>query len=367
MGSSRAIDVKESWTEARNCGLQCPDRLRTVVDMNSIQLSRRTTALLRSAVAAVILLAIPFQARAAEYVVQAGDTLSSIAQRNHVSLLALARANGIANINLVQIGRVLLIPVPEQTTWYRIRWGDTLSGIAARYGTTVSAIRSMNPTLGTYLIAGRSLRICSPCSSGATYQVASPQTASPRTSRNTHIVQPGETLGSIAARYGLTTSTLMDANNLTNPNFLRIGEALTVPTLTVGASDPYGARASIIRYAQLYGMESSLPLAIAWQESGFNESLVSSTGAIGVMQVEPYTARTIRAQLGRAFNLYNTDDNVHAGVYWLSVLLRHYGGDERAAIAAYYEGGQALATHGYFRDTVQYVNNVMSLKNTFSG
>lgn len=365
MGSLCRIDVRKSWTGTGDSRQQRINHFRTVVDMKTMQMSRPRRALLRSAVAAGILLAIPFQAQAAEYVVQAGDTLSSIAQRNHISLLALARANGISNINLVQIGRVLLVPVPEHTTWYRVRWGDTLSTIAARYGTTVSALRAMNPALGTYLIAGRPLRICSPCSSGATYQVATSQATSSGTGQNIHVVQPGETLSSIASRYGLSTSTLMSANNLTNPNFLSIGQALTVPSLPVGATDPYGARASIIRYSQLYGVDPSLALAIAWQESGFNESLVSATGAVGVMQVEPYTGRLIGGQLGRAFNLYNTDDNIHAGVYWLSVLLRQYGGNERTTAAAYYEGGLALAKHGYFRDTVQYVNNVMSLKNMF--
>lgn len=331
--------------------------------MSSIQLSRRGATLLRVAVAVLILLAMPFQARAAQYVVQAGDTLSSIAQRNHISLLALARANGISNINLVQLGRALLIPIPVQTSWYRVHWGDTLSGIALHYGTTVSGLRSMNPALGTYPLAGQLLRVCHPCASGATFQVATPQAAG-----NAHVVQPGETLSGIASHFGITTSTLLDANNLTDPNYIAIGQTLTVPSLAAAsASDPYGARASILRYAQLYGMEPSLPLAIAWQESGFNESLVSSTGAIGVMQVEPYTESHIRDLVGRDFNLYSTDDNVHAGIYWLSVLLRYYGGNERMAVAAYYEGTRALATHGFFQDTVQYVNNVMALKTSFGG
>lgn len=330
--------------------------------MNGFRLSHPRTTLLRVAVAVLILLAMPFQARAAQYVVQAGDTLTSIAQRNNVSLLALARANGIFNLNLLQPGRVLLIPVQAQTSWYRVRWGDTLSGIALQYGTTVSGLRSMNPSLGTYPLAGQFLRVCHPCATGATYQVAAPQT-----SGNTHVVQSGETLSSIASHYGIATSTLLDANNLTDPNYIAAGQTLTVPSLTVGAADPYGARAIILRYAQLYGVEPSLALAIAWQESGFNESLVSSTGAVGVMQVEPYTEAHIRDLIGRDFNLYNTDDNIHAGVYWLSVLLRYYGGDERMAVAAYYEGSRAIAAHGFFQDTVQYVNNVMALKTSFGG
>jgi hypothetical protein len=58
---------------------------------------------------------------------------------------------------------------------------------------------------------------------------------------------------------------------------------------------------------------------------------------------------------------------VRAGVYWLSVLLRYYGGDERWAAAAYYQGTRSLATRGWFTDTHQYVADVMSLRVSFGG
>jgi soluble lytic murein transglycosylase-like protein len=106
---------------------------------------------------------------------------------------------------------------------------------------------------------------------------------------------------------------------------------------------------------------------VGWQESGFNQTLTSRTGAIGVMQVEPYTGIHISALLGRPFNLYNVDDNVHAGVFWLSHLLAYYGGNERLAIAAYYQGTRSIAEHGFFQDTIQYVADVLSLESSFGG
>jgi LysM repeat protein len=331
--------------------------------MMAVSRLRPDRALLRLTTCLLILLAIPFHARAAEYVVRAGDTLGSIAQRNHIALWALARANGIANINLIRIGQVLLIPTPARSLWYHVRWGDTLSGIASRFGTDIATLRSMNPKLGAYPLAGEWLRVCRPCSSGSSYEVSPQQPAGA-----IHIVQPGETLTSVAARFGVSPLTLISVNHITNPDRIIIGQALTIPSAsTPGAYDPYSARALIVRYANLYGIEPSLPLAIGWQESGFNQTMVSRTGAVGVMQIEPYTAAHIQALLGRRLNVYNVDDNVHAGVYWLGVLLRYYGGDERLAVAAYYEGTRAIARHGFFRDTVQYVNDVLSLKSSFGG
>ena len=81
-----------------------------------------------------------------------------------------------------------------------------------------------------------------------------------------------------------------------------------------------------------------------------------------MMQVEPFTARHISRVLGRQLNIWNVTDNVYAGVYWLYVLLRYYGGNERLAVAAYYEGTRAMARYGMYADTRQYVANVMALK-----
>jgi LysM repeat protein len=330
--------------------------------------------MVRRALLLLLLFASPLPAMADQYVVQVGDTLGSIAQHHHVSVSELARVNGIRDINLVRIGETLLIPVHQQNQWYRVQWGDTLSGIAVKFGMDIATIRSMNPSLGTFPLAGQLLRLCSPCSSSSGSTASSGggyQSAAAATSGQVHIVRPGETLSSIAALYGESTAVLMSANGIQNPNLIVIGQRLSVPAApavpAAGIYDPTSARALITGYAAQYGIAPSLPLAIAWQESGFNQNLVSVTGAVGVMQIEPYTMDHINFLLGTHFNIYNTDDNIHAGVYWLWVLLRYYGGDERLAVAAYYEGTRNIAIHGLFRDTVQYVNDVVALQSSFGG
>lgn len=103
---------------------------------------------------------------ATRYRVRAGDTLSEIAERFGTSVKALARANHIININLIRIGQVLVIPRPGAVLAgptplrYVVRVGDTLSAIAARFGTTVKAIARANHITNPNLIrAGQVLQI----------------------------------------------------------------------------------------------------------------------------------------------------------------------------------------------------------------
>jgi LysM repeat protein len=327
--------------------------------------------MMRRAVFLLALLALPFPVRAAGYLVQPGDTLQSIAGRYHVSIAALAHLNGITNINYIQAGHILAIPMQVRLFYYHVRWGDTLLGIAAQFHLDLNTIRSLNPSLGPYPLAGQWLKLCGPCTGGSALTTAGSAsggtTGGASASGVTYVVHPGDTLTGIAGRYGVSLSALMTANGISNPDHIVIGSALDIPRTWTAAYDPWHARSLIVSYARQYGIDPSLPLAVAWQESGFNQSTVSRTGAVGVMQVEPYTGSNIEALTGRSFDLYNTDDNIHAGVYWLDTLLNYYGGNERLAVAAYYQGTRNLQRYGFFQDTVQYVNDVEALKSTFGG
>ena len=325
--------------------------------------------MLLRALVVVVFLALPIQAQASHYVVRAGDSLVLIAQRYHLSVQTLARINSIRNINLLQIGRVLFIPRRAQSAYYRVHWGDTLTGIGARYGESITSLRAMNPGLGAYPLAGQILRVCTGCSGYRNPTIYRPTVRTSVPGRS-YLVRAGDSLSNISVRYGTTTSALLQTNRLANPNRVIIGSRLVIPASIQIQPASYGApvaRALVVDYARRYGLNSALPVAVAWQESGFNQNMVSGTGAIGVMQVEPYTGRHISWLLGRPFNLSNLDDNIHAGVFWLSQLVAYYNGDERLAAAAYYEGAHNLAVHGWFQDTIQYVNNVMALRARFTG
>ena len=117
----------------------------------------------------------------------------------------------------------------------------------------------------------------------------------------------------------------------------------------------------VTRMAQRYGVSKSLALAIAWQESGWQQKRVSSAGAIGVMQVMPDTGRWMRWYAGRKLRLHDTHDNIQAGVLTLRTLLSWTERDKNA-IAAYYQGLGAVRKHGYFDDTKQYVKSVRGIQ-----
>jgi len=103
------------------------------------------------------------------YWVHAGDTLSGIAVRYGTTVGYLVSVNGIANPRLIRIGQHLLVPChpvharpPCPTCSYRVRFGDTLSGIAWRYGTSVAWLASANHIVNpSKIYAGTWLRV--PC------------------------------------------------------------------------------------------------------------------------------------------------------------------------------------------------------------
>jgi soluble lytic murein transglycosylase-like protein len=135
------------------------------------------------------------------------------------------------------------------------------------------------------------------------------------------------------------------------------------PTSTrVGASDVQSVAAA-------HGVSPSLATAIAWQESGFNNGMVSSANARGVMQVMPGTWDWVQAYLtgGRRLNPFSAEDNVRAGTLYLGHLLRQAGGDPALAAAGYYQGLASVRQIGMLPETRRYVANVLALRGRFGG
>jgi soluble lytic murein transglycosylase-like protein len=117
------------------------------------------------------------------------------------------------------------------------------------------------------------------------------------------------------------------------------------------------------------GVSPSLAAAIAWQESGFNNGLVSSADARGVMQILPGTWDWIQRTLtaGTPLAPASAASNVRGGVLLLHSLLNSTGGDPALAAAGYYQGLPSVQAHGMFRDTQRYVNSVLALQHRFGG
>ena len=156
------------------------------------------------------------------HVVQRGETLYSIARHYGSSVSAIAAANGITNVNRITVGQRLVIPTGSPGTTppgsvYVVRPGDTLYSIARRLGVTVQALVNVNHIANPNRIyAGQ--RLIVPSDGG--------HTPAPGTY---YRVQRGDTLYSIAWRYGVTVWAIVHANGLANPNLIYAGQVLFIP------------------------------------------------------------------------------------------------------------------------------------------
>lgn len=168
------------------------------------------------------------------YVVQKGDSLWSIANANNTTVDEIANLNDL-DTNTIYVGQILQIPNsgdlqenPSSTsdTVYVVKSGDTLYSIALRYDTTPNAIINKNNLTSSVLTIGQQLIIPSDPESTGEDDI---------TTNNTYVVQNGDSLYSISRMYGISVDDIKNANNLTS-NILTIGQVLTIPTDEVSSN-----------------------------------------------------------------------------------------------------------------------------------
>lgn len=342
------------------------------------------------------------------YVVAKGDSLWAIANRFRTSVAALQSANGMAESTVIRIGEALTIPGVSGTPAnasvapsanpagsYVVQSGDTLWSIAQKFGTSVALIAQLNDVANPSLI-----RVNQPLTipAGATVPAVSTAAAgSPAatTVSSTYTVVRGDTLSSIAARFGTSVAAISSANALANPSIIRAGQNLTIQGMTPAAlvGDTFLGRTYavevvaaanvnkatlnamdvpsrvqmqklIIDTANAMGVDPALAQAIAYQESGFNMRAVSPANAIGCMQVIPASGEWASSLVGRDLNLLIAQDNVVAGMAILKQLQRN-GTPVETAIAGYYQGERSVRERGLNPDTKKYVASVVALTQRF--
>jgi LysM repeat protein len=183
-----------------------------------------------------------------------------------------------------------------------------------------------------------------------------------------YVVKPGDSLNAIARRHGTTLSRLAQINKLNPARPLLIGTKLRLPLAVrsaptaVSATNAGSVRSSLERWAAHYGIDASLARALAWMESGYNNDVVSSVGAEGVMQLLPSTWDYVETVLLKSKVSHDADGNVHVGLAYLNHLLDAFSGDEQLALAAWYQGERAVRTHGTYKVSKSFVADVLALK-----
>jgi hypothetical protein len=183
-----------------------------------------------------------------------------------------------------------------------------------------------------------------------------------------YVVKPGDSLTAIARRSHTTLSKLAKVNGINPSHTLLIGTALRLPAAvsaaptSVSASNATEVRASLDKWAAYYGIDPSLARALAWMESGFNNTVVSSVGAQGVMQLLPSTWDYVeKVLIGHAVQ-HDADGNVQVGMAYLHHLLGAFGGDEHLALAGWYQGERAVKASGPYKVSKVFVANVLALR-----
>ena len=187
-----------------------------------------------------------------------GDTLRKIAERCGTTVSALQRANPeIGSGNLIFPGQVLQLPGAILGTdggyfIYVVARGDTLRGLATRFGTTVDDLLKSNPeiTNRNVIYEGQWIKVYA---APTTPPPATPPPATPPpASAQTYYVKKGDTLRKIAEKFNTTVDAILKVNTgITNPNLIYVGQAITLP---VGVSSHIVQKGETLRIiAAKYG------------------------------------------------------------------------------------------------------------------
>ncbi len=261
------------------------------------------------------------------HVVTRGETLARIAAAYGSSITAIAQANGISNPNLIRIGQAIVVPgttssgganpqpsagAPSRSVasrsgkYHIVRGGESLDSIAAQYGgVSASQIAEANGIVGRTIYRGTRLFLDGPSYVGSGTE-----------GETTHRIQSGDRLADIAAQYGVTLTRLVDTNGIQNPNLIRSGSTLRIPSGTRWVCPIQGAsffndwgfpRAGGVRYHEGNDLFSSHGSPVYAPVSG---SVEFETGSIG----------------GKQFTLFGDD-----GVEYLGSHMSEFGKSGRVA------------------------------------
>ena len=151
------------------------------------------------------------------YTIQPGDTLSGIASKYGTTAAAIQSANNIKNANKIYAGQTIRIPGGGTSTTYTVQAGDTLSHIANRYNTTVKVLQSLNGIKDADTIfAGQKLKV-----KGAAKKASKPKA-------QYHTVRSGDNVSYLASKYGSSQSQIVKWNKLASADKIYIGQRLRV-------------------------------------------------------------------------------------------------------------------------------------------
>lgn len=277
-----------------------------------------------------------------------------------------------ASIAISLLLPLLFVSAVSGQVRYTVKQGDTLSYIAQVYATTVGEIVSLNGIANPNLIfPGQELIL------GGGGAPAPPPAAS---SGDSYVIKPGDTLSWIANHFGVPMGDIQAANGIENPGLIIAGRTLVIPRPAPAPEyvpppklafppKPYDPDidAILVEWSSYYGVNPNTVRALATIESGWNQGAVSSAGARGVMQLMPGTAEWLERDIfGQDLNHETSAyDNIKMGVKYLQMLMDATGGNERHAVASYYQGLSPTQAGVFYPDTEDYVEMIFRVRDTY--
>ncbi|MCU1551425.1 MAG: LysM peptidoglycan-binding protein [Glaciihabitans sp.] len=258
----------------------------------------------------------------ATYRVRGGDTVSAIAGKFGLSTASVLAMNGLSWKTVIFPGQVLRLtkatkPATTQAASsagrYVIRKGDTIGGIAKKFSVTTKALLNANGLKASSIIyAGRTLIIPRPASSTTpvvTTPVVAAPVVTPSTSASTYTIKTGDTITSIAKKFGVTVQAILDANHLTSSSIIYAGRSITIPGLSTASvgdvttplSPTMSANAAVIvAVGKRLGVSEYgiiIALSAAAQESGLINRQSGDKDSVGLFQQRPSTGWGTKTQL----------------------------------------------------------------------
>ena len=136
-------------------------------------------------------------------------------------------------------------------------------------------------------------------------------------------------------------------------------KALNTTTVASTIKSATSYKDIFIEASRKYGVSYDLLTAMAQQESGFNPNAVSKSGAMGIMQIMPETAKHLGLE-----HPYDAYENIMAGAKYIAQKLQEFGGNVDKALAAYNAGSSVVKQYGGvppYGETQSYVKNIKAI------
>ncbi|WP_461174580.1 LysM peptidoglycan-binding domain-containing protein [Arthrobacter sp. Z1-9] len=369
----------------------------------------------------------------AEYTIARGDTISGIAGRFGLNTGEILKLNNLQANTIIYPGQKIKLsgsasapaaPAPAAApaapstagggATYTVKPGDTLGAIAAKHKVSLADVFAWNNlNMRSIIYPGQKVKVgggdAAPAPAAPAPAPAAPAPALANTSgtapaSGSYTVKAGDTLSAIASRHGVKLSELLSANRMNMGTVIYPGNKLAIPGAGQQAPQPAASvtplvpssflgftypaavvssanenkallnaspvpsreqmRGIVADTARAMGVEPSLALAFAHQESGFDQRAVSPANAIGTMQVIPSSGQWASDLVGRKLNLLDPYDNATAGVAIIRQLLAT-SKDRDTAIAGYYQGQYSVSKYGMYDDTKAYVAAIKAHQKNF--